>query len=262
MKKYRSHFGFSLIELSIVLVVVGLLISSMISGFVTYTQNRRIQEARQDLQNIHDALIGFAMQNRRLPCPDDDGPGVATDGQEDPPGGGGGCTQTAGYLPFRDLGLAGARRDPWGNPYLYAVDPLMADADDTTYNFNAPGCPSASDNTTSFAVCAVGSLEIKDTGLQGPPGVCPFPCRDIADNVAAVFLSSGENWLNNTSIDEQENVPTWFAPIPPPATWNGDDRIYVSRQFERAGANRFDDIVMWLPSSILINRMVQAGHLP
>lgn len=260
--------GFSLIELSIVLVVVGLLIGSMVNGFTVYTQNRRIQEAQRDLRNIHDALIGFAIQNGRLPCPDADGinvPGFGTENRQGPNnectapvGGPAGALVATGFLPFVDLGISGVVEDPWGFPYAYAV--VRSFADDVDGTPDSPQCPAAFPDTpgVSFETCALGQMVIHDRGGLAP-GNCNLPaCLVVAQNIVAVFYSYGEVAFGAFSVHEQENIAAAFGgPLSDP-----DNLVYVSRQYGREGPNRFDDQIMWIPSSILVNRMIQAGRLP
>jgi prepilin-type N-terminal cleavage/methylation domain-containing protein len=256
--------GFSLIELSIVLAVVGLLVVSMVNGFATYIQNRRMQEAQRDLQNIYEALIGFAIQNGRLPCPDIDGLGVFGFGSEDRQGANNVCSApgaqvAAGFLPFVDLGVSGVIEDPWGFPYAYAV--VRNFADEINGTPDSAQCRDAAFPDTagvSFETCALGEMVIHDRGGFAP-GNCNLPaCLVVAQNIIAVFYSYGEVAFGAFSVHERENIAAAFGG---PAS-DPDNLVYVSRQYSREGANRFDDQMMWIPSTILVNRMIQAGRLP
>ncbi len=40
------------------------------------------------------------------------------------------------------------------------------------------------------------------------------------------------------------------------------DHVFVSRPPTTDSGNEFDDLVVWLPATILFNRMVSAGRLP
>lgn len=65
--------------------------------------------------------------------------------------------------------------------------------------------------------------------------------------VPAVLVSKGKNG-SGTSADELENSDA--------------DTDFVSREQIDVAASAFDDVVVWLPSTILFNRMVTAGKLP
>jgi hypothetical protein len=243
------------------------LIGSMINGFTIYQENSLIRQAQQDLKLIHEALIGYAIQNRRLPCPDIDGPGVLGFGQENQPAcnAAGAGTVVIGFLPFQDLGITGVVQDPWGNPYAYAVDAGFAD--------NGAGGPTACAGATAgitFGACDLGNLRVYDTGNTAPGG-CNFPCVAYTESAVAVFYSFGSNGYSlpaaNYSSHEQSNI--WNAGVTgaPVGAVVGSandpqDRVYVSRTYSRSGATQFDDQIMWLPATILVSQMVKAGQLP
>lgn len=254
MKNVRKNQGFSLVEVSIVLVIVGLLLGSVITGFITLRENSLIEQAQDDLKLIHEALVGYAIQNRRLPCPDDDGPGVATFGQEDQANcnAAGAGSVVLGFLPFQDLGLAGVAADPWGNAYAYAVDAGFADLGAV----GPTACAGATPNIT-FGTCDLGNLRIYDTGGIAPGG-CNLPCTIHTERAVAVFYSFGTNGFATASVHEQENLASGGGgPGSDP-----NDLIYVSRQYANTGPNQFDDQIMWIPSTILVGQMVKASQLP
>ena len=70
MNTPRSQRGFSLIELAVVLVIVGLLVGGGIAALNSATQQTRRIEAERQLIHVRDALYGYAMSEGRLPCPD------------------------------------------------------------------------------------------------------------------------------------------------------------------------------------------------
>lgn len=69
----------------------------------------------------------------------------------------------------------------------------------------------------------------------------------IAVNIPAVIVSKGKNGMG-TQTDEQENDIA--------------DANFVSHEQIDVAANAFDDVVVWVPATILFNRMVTAGKLP
>jgi prepilin-type N-terminal cleavage/methylation domain-containing protein len=89
--------GFSLVELAVVLVVLGLVSLLLVQFLGTASQERREAAGRDLLSRADDALLAFAMINSRLPCPASDGGGT-----EDCAGG------QVGQLPYRTLGLPDA----------------------------------------------------------------------------------------------------------------------------------------------------------
>ena len=61
--------GFSLLELAIVLLIVGLLLGGLIMPLGSRMDQQRIDTTRQQLEQIREALTGYALANDALPCP-------------------------------------------------------------------------------------------------------------------------------------------------------------------------------------------------
>lgn len=150
MKKNTAS-GFSLIELSIAMIVVGFLISIGFSLVPNYLQSAKVTAARTQMKEIQNAIEGFAVANNRLPCPDTtttaDGVEVfdATNTND--------CAAYHGFaaakndtgnLPYRTLGLSN-NRDPWGRIIKYAA--LMMRSTDA-YCTTADTCDMATTNGT------------------------------------------------------------------------------------------------------------------
>jgi prepilin-type N-terminal cleavage/methylation domain-containing protein len=229
--KFIYQKGFSLVELSIVLVVVGLLLGSTIAGLSDFIWHARNAQAKKDLTLIEEALFGYAISKGGLPCPDTTGFPNNPENADGVADGAGACGAVRGFLPWTDLGLKA--NDPWGTPYLYRLDTIYAKppSDTTT-------------DVTFILTAADGNIEI----LNSAGGLI------VADNIAAVFFSVGPNGYltvaDAPSPDEQENLD---------ATLEFVDKAYVA---PTAGSNEYDDVMQWLSSFALKSRMVQAQRLP
>jgi prepilin-type N-terminal cleavage/methylation domain-containing protein len=225
---FRRHYGFTLVELAIVLVIIALLTSGLLMGITAQRASAENTDAQRQLDNIREALIGFAMAKGRLPCPADPALPSALGGQEDPPNGL--CNRIYGVIPWGTLGLP--ETDPWGRRFTY-----FANA-----SFTAP-LPAGA--LASFTLSTSGNANIKDTASSG---------NNIASNLPAVIVSHGSNgagaWQPNgtqlavASADETENANSTLT--------------FVSR----TPGNNFDDLVTWIAPGILMAKMVAAGRLP
>lgn len=98
----RAATGFSLVELAVVLSVLGVLTLTALSAFDNIGQARQHNAARVHAEAARQALLAFALRNKRLPCPD-----TSANGDRAREGGGTGCSGTPGigWLPYESLGL-------------------------------------------------------------------------------------------------------------------------------------------------------------
>lgn len=122
--------GFTLIEMAIVMLIMGLLLGSLLIPLSAQVENERRRTTQKSLDTINEALLGFAITHKRLPCPDTDG-----DGRENGPP----CANSEGEIPWANLGVS--RWDGWNRPLRYRVD----------NNFSAT-IPNPADTTSGLSV--------------------------------------------------------------------------------------------------------------
>jgi prepilin-type N-terminal cleavage/methylation domain-containing protein len=68
VRSQESGAGFTLVELAIVLVIVGLLIGMGASLIGPLTKRAKLQEARNTVKEVYEAINGFTSANKRLPA--------------------------------------------------------------------------------------------------------------------------------------------------------------------------------------------------
>lgn len=241
LKKNRSILlqgGFSLIELAVVLVIIGILVGGFVGTLGSRIDSSRQVETKKSLDDIRTALYGFAMSQTpvRLPCPDND-----NDGREDITAGQCDVLTTLGNLPWVDLGLK--RGDVWSSTYSYWV----ADAFSNAAGFNL-----TTDST--------GVARIADTINAGG--------QTISNNVVAVIFSHGKNQFGSTGLD---NVARPAVPVGAPYNDERENQdvdavapvLFINRAVTGEGSPvLFDDILIWISEFEIKGRMVQAGVLP
>jgi prepilin-type N-terminal cleavage/methylation domain-containing protein len=233
--KTAQQQGFSLVEIAIVLVIVGLMIGGLLTPLTVQMDQRRVADTRRMLDEARDALVGYAVRHGHLPCPAIS----AANGEEDRSGSR--CTDERrdGFLPWATLGLP--KLDAWNHLYRYSVTPAFADSGQR-FKIITPR------DITIYTRDAGGAL-----AYASPP-----------QDVPAVIVSHGANGAGAYS---ELGVPVAGAGVGSEDERNNaqSDVNFVARQPSGNRAQQggeFDDVVVWVSPNILFNRMVAAQVLP
>lgn len=176
---YNRGAGFTLVEMAVVLVILGLLLGGLLIPLSTQMENDRRKETQATLEAIREALIGYAVINDSLPCPDTNG-----DGQPGPGACNGGANQrNTGGLPYGLLGVAPT--DAWGRPWIYAVNGAYTG----TFTLGTPASINDGGN---------GDLEVWDgAGCGGT--------RQLGERLPGIVISEGKNRYGGTLEPENRD---------------------------------------------------------
>lgn len=121
--KRSAEQGFTLVELMVVIVIIGLLATIVALNVLPSGDTARIQKAKADIAQIEGGLELFKLQNVNFPTTTQGLQALVTapSGLADPS-----RYQQGGYLKRLP-------DDPWGRPYLYASPGQHGEADVWTY---------------------------------------------------------------------------------------------------------------------------------
>lgn len=230
----RQQEGFSLVELTIVLIIVALLSGGLMMTLSSQHNQIQNNEAQAQLQLINDALLGFAMTNGRLPCPAD--PTIASvggAGNEDKPNANSACNREYGAIPWQTLGIK--ETDPWGNRFTYFVGHEFADPLTNAEITNGM--------RTRFTLSTLGRANILDG--QGV---------SIASNIPAVIVSHGSQGAGAHQSDGSQ--------LPGAAGEEAKNADVDLNFVSHTPTGNFDDLVNWIVPTVLMSRMVAVGKLP
>ena len=265
----RYSSGFSLVELAVVIAIVALILGALLVPLASQLQNRNIRETQESLRDIKEALLGFAVTQGRLPCPDTD-----RDGLENLPCTGfGNITDVVeGFLPWQTLAVPPT--DAWGSIFRYAV----------TREFAASAVPGAPPANIQLDLNDVPNANIQVNTRGDNPATGPTETKSqlpLATNVPALVLSVGNNGLGGslpggvdrpfaTGADELTNVAAitsvWVSPPLPSRTFiqrvHSSDATGCSDSVEGQPFCEYDDLMIWISAPVLLNRMVEARQLP
>jgi prepilin-type N-terminal cleavage/methylation domain-containing protein len=271
--------GFTLIELTVVTLILSILLSSAFMSVSALRKSANINQAKRKLSEIEQALYGFAAANHYLPCPAIPGNGGISNQLNSISN----CAGTLnisgfiGFVPSTTLGLKGRVNcdglllDPWGRPYRYSVTnanaanplnlPLNTNADfvvrNGIQNENSP------DSTDGMSLTRPNIVICRDLvngcGVNGSPAV-----RYLSTNAVAVIFSMGETRPSSpieminagqTNITGSTACGSMNYPL-------SNSRLYYSAPIVEKPGAEFDDIMLWISPNILFSKMLNAGALP
>lgn len=126
----RSKAGFTLVEMSFVLIIIGLVIMIVFPALKTITQSTQNSTTQTNLKALMHASAAFTQANGCVPCPTPasatkeaigyvrgDTSGIACAA----------CANPEGIVPFASLGVPEhMAKDGWGNWITMGVDPALA----------------------------------------------------------------------------------------------------------------------------------------
>ncbi len=216
------------------MLIITLLAIVLLTPITTQVTQAKISQAKTDLDQINEALIGFALAQTKpyLPCPDTDNDGVAD-----------ACLTTfttettGGNIPWVTLNVPAT--DPWGQRYQYRVNNAYTNS---VAGFTLTTAPSGAARVYRGGERLHQGVRVGDSE--------PAMGRYCQQHTRGYIFPQGPEWTKTaaTSPDEMEN--------------RDGDCLFVSHTYSGAAGNEFDDMFAWLSPGVLMSRMVTAQKLP
>ena len=133
-KRKSCSLGFTLIEIMVVAVIMGVLAALLVPRLMGRTDDARIIAAKQDIATLMQALKLYRLDNQRYPTNEQGLQALISkpSGGPMPPN-----WKAGGYLDRLN-------KDPWGNPYEYRSPGSHGEVD--LYSYGADGKPGGTGN--------------------------------------------------------------------------------------------------------------------
>lgn len=113
----KRPFGFTLIELMVVLVIIGVLAALIVPNVLDRADDARVTAAKTDINNLAQALKLYKLDNQRYPSAAQGLSALLAKPTIDP--------VPPNWKPY----LEKLPNDPWGRPYLYLNPGIKGEID-------------------------------------------------------------------------------------------------------------------------------------
>ncbi|MFK8076215.1 MAG: type II secretion system protein [Granulosicoccus sp.] len=234
----RFDRGFTLVELAIVLLIVGLLSKSILKPVALAQERQRYHKNKITLQLVKESLLAHVVAKGTLPCPIPASHSYSVDSDVV-------CNIGQGGIPAAMLGIEGAvdeygaLLDEWNRTFLYAVS-LKSHAKE--------GDEFLPDWTSVGEASAVGIPNLRGSlalCTQAVSGSCPMS-QIRANELAFVVVSFGEKMISSGL--ESEN--------------SDGDNIFIAAEYSIEKTTAFDDQIVWSSAQEVMYWMLRAAWLP
>jgi len=241
--KTRTQQGFTLIEIAMVVLIIGLITSGLLLGMGGIIDSAKYKDDQQRLKDIKTALLSHVAQKGYLPCPDIDNDGVENRT-------GNSCESHRGFLPHIDLNTHAY--NAYNARFYYQIDnTLTPPSTSSSVYFQRPGASKDDINKAES-----GRLSVCEK-LSGTT------CENyLAKNVPVIVASFGKN-----SVEAWGDYSNTTPPITPacPATLSDKEQLNCrSKDLTTTEPEYFyqahdvDDTLIWLSS---FDIKVEAGAI-
>lgn len=263
----QNEHGFTLIEIAVVLVIVGVLVGGFIGTVGDRVETTRRDNTKKQLEEIKSVLLGFASAEGRLPCPT-----TTTGGGVAQPEAGGVCTLQHGFVPGRTLGINGVYNrdnlliDTWGNPIRYSVTTANSSAFTRPVGVGNGGIKDVGMGTLSPDIIVCNGDSTSGANCSGGP----VKLIDSAPFIVLSLGKDGSDFVTNTAPNSDQGENAGEATVAKNVAGEdfaytvGANQVFVFKSYSSVDstAGQFDDLILWVSPYVLYARMIEAGQLP
>jgi prepilin-type N-terminal cleavage/methylation domain-containing protein len=261
----KNRRAFTLVEMSLVLIVIGLVILTVFPALRAVREGSQRTATQSNMNSVHRALAAFVQAQGCLPCPAPPSASPAGWGRVRGDAAGpacGTCPLAEGLVPYVSLGLSQATaRDGWGRWLTFRIDPDLA----IHFGVVPPTLPCTASDP---APCTLGASQkgLCSAGLKGTNTVLiRLPQTTVTQPAAFIILSHGPNgygsYRTSANAPASTNMhPSYGGPSATCSTTGGYERcnsdgdaVFVAGELAEISTNPFDDILLYAGRNALVS---------
>lgn len=262
---FDNRKAFTLAEMSMVLVVVGLVIMIVFPALTVFRQSMQTSTTQSNLQALMRATTAFVQANGCLPCPT---PAATTDASFGRVRGDtvtsscGTCSVAEGIVPFISLGIPQQiAKDGWGRWITMRVDPAL------TINFGVVP-PTALCLASDPAPCVTGESRkgLCRANLPSSNRIAVATVGGGTQQASILFLSHGANGFGafkaDPSVSAGLNDHLFKGALTPCTATGGFERCnangdlaFVDAPFSNDPTAPYDDVMVYAGRDALVTAL-------
>lgn len=275
-KRQVRNGGFSLVEMAVVVVLMGIFLTLGMAAFNAQVGNAAPSTTKKKQEIIRDALIAYLRDYKHLPCPEVTAFGGNTptgiEGRQTTGNPATNCVSFWGTIPYAELGLPrDVAMDGYENLFTYFVSSALSGEPDWTLTQTA-GVP-------GFSVGNPGRFAITENGVETTfsRNLAAVVIVSHGSNGLGAFTSKGKRiplpalgtWERQNAPDTPASPPSWIAPSQTPVNSSvmpnpGIRALIVNDRKDDDGTDThapFDDVLMVLRPNDLLMPLIKDGAL-
>lgn len=217
----KKQNGFSLVELSVVLSVIGVVMGGALTLATKKTEAEKLKDTENKIAIIEEAMNVYLTENQRLPCPAQGALAFSNSnfgkaGAASESANTGSCASAdfssagvfAGVVPVKTLNLPDSVMiDGWGRRISYVIDARFANS--ITTNSDCDGDSAAgADHLVCFKYRTNGSIIIKDASGNPRTSTAVYALISHGKNGKGAwnYAGSATRVVASVDTDEQDNA--------------------------------------------------------
>lgn len=252
MSRCTRRGGFTLVEMAVVLVLIGIVMNLGLKMVTATLENAAYSETKAKMERIKLAFVAYLRTNGSLPCPDNSDNTVVATGTA-----AASCNANApegfGIVPFQTLGLPReSALDGWGNYFTYRVANGVA-----SKNWTAKASP-ATDLTIKEIKTQTPALTVQELDAAGTA------LMTTTDKAVVVILSHGVNGFGAKTTKVAARIPTADAGAGELVNATSGSSTFVLRPVNAAAGafnGSYDDLMTYMLPQDLLQPLLSEGSV-